>query len=161
MNRILAIAVLVAVAISGLIGYRLGTASGRVAHTETLADIAKQTARAANLATKAVEAARAKERQHAEALASIASKYEQDKLNVQANAARIVADLRAGNRRLHQRWQAAQATADLSRAVASAGQSDAEARDREESAGRAIAAADQCDAQVEGLQAVIRADRGE
>ena len=139
--------------------YWLGGASARTDLAEYKAKVAEQTAHVADLATKAERIARETEQAHAKALESVAEQYEQDKQDAQATADRLVADLRAGNERLHQRWQASQATARLSGAVASATELDAEARDREESASRAIAAADQCDAQVEGLQAVIEADR--
>lgn len=99
------------------------------------------------------------ERGKAQALAQIATDYEAEKRAIETAAERTVADLRSGNVRLHQRWQAAIATSELSRAVASAAEPDGSAADRQESAGRIIAAADQCDAQVRGLQQVIEADR--
>jgi len=99
------------------------------------------------------------ERRKAEALTAIAEQYEQDKVTNESTHDALVANLRAGNERLHQRWQAAIATGDLSRTVASAAESDAAARDREESAARAVRAAADADAQIRGLQEVIRADR--
>ena len=99
------------------------------------------------------------ERRKAEALTAIAEQYEQDKATNDRKQSDLVASLRAGNERLHQRWQAALATGDLSRTVASAAESDAAARDREESAARAVRAAADADAQIRGLQEVIRADR--
>ena len=99
------------------------------------------------------------ERRKAEALTAIAEQYEQDKATNDRKQSDLVASLRAGNERLHQRWQAAIATGDLPRTVASAAESDAAARDREESAARAVRAAADADAQIRGLQEVIRADR--
>ncbi|MBH1408994.1 endopeptidase [Stenotrophomonas maltophilia] len=96
------------------------------------------------------------ERSSAAAANVLASKYEKEKSDAQKASDRLIADLRAGNQRLHQRWQATVATAELSAAAAAASQSDGRADDRIESAGRAIGAAAQCDAQVKGLQAFAR-----
>ncbi|HDS1531968.1 TPA: endopeptidase [Stenotrophomonas maltophilia] len=93
------------------------------------------------------------ERASAQAANHLAAAYEREKNDAQKASDRLVADLRAGNQRLHQRWQATVATAELSAAVAAASQPDGRADDRIESAGRAVGAAAQCDAQVRGLQA--------
>ncbi|EMR0514617.1 endopeptidase [Stenotrophomonas maltophilia] len=93
------------------------------------------------------------ERGSAAAANNLASKYEKEKNDAQKASDLLVADLRAGNQRLHQRWQASIATAELSAAAAAASQSDGRADDRIESAGRVVGAAAQCDAQVRGLQA--------
>jgi len=103
----------------------------------------------ANASTEALKA----ERSSAVAANALASKYEKEKNDAQTASDRLVADLRAGNQRLHQRWQASIATAELSAAAAAASQPDGRADDRIESAGRAVGAAAQCDAQVRGLQA--------
>ncbi|MHC9085352.1 lysis system i-spanin subunit Rz [Luteimonas sp. RIT-PG2_3] len=96
------------------------------------------------------------ERAKSAALAQVAQQYEQDKADAQKRADRVVADLRAGNERLHQRWQAAIATSELSAASAASGQLDAAAEDRAESAGAIVRAAIEADAQIRGLQAVVR-----
>ncbi|MBH1388666.1 endopeptidase [Stenotrophomonas maltophilia] len=93
------------------------------------------------------------ERDSAAAANALASKYEKEKNDAKTASERLVADLRAGNQRLHQRWQASVATAELSAAAAAASQPDGRADDRIESAGRAVGAAAQCDAQVRALQA--------
>ncbi|HEL2977504.1 TPA: lysis protein [Stenotrophomonas maltophilia] len=93
------------------------------------------------------------ERGSAAAANTLASKYEKEKNDAQKASDRLVADLRAGNQRLHQRWQASIATAGLSSAAAAASQPDGRADDRIESAGRAVGAAAQCDVQVRALQA--------
>lgn len=93
------------------------------------------------------------ERSSAAAANTLASRYEKERNDAQKASDRFVADLRAGNQRLHQRWQATVATAELSAAAAAASQSDGRADDRIESAGRAVGAAAQCDAQVRALQA--------
>ncbi len=93
------------------------------------------------------------ERANAAKANAVAAQYEKDKAYAQAASDRLVADLRAGNQRLHDRWQASIATGQLSAAAAAASLVDGGADDRFQSAGRAIGAADACDAQVKGLQA--------
>lgn len=98
----------------------------------------------------------ASERASAQAANRLAATYEKEKDDAQKASDRLIADLRAGNQRLHQRWQATVATAELSAAAAAARQPDGRADDRIESAGRAIGAAAECDAQVRGLQEFAR-----
>jgi hypothetical protein len=93
------------------------------------------------------------ERANAAKASAVAAQYEKDKADAQAASDRLVADLRSGNQRLHDRWQAAIATSELSAAVAAGAVADGGADDRHQSAGRIIGAADACDAQVKGLQA--------
>ena len=96
------------------------------------------------------------ERAHAADLARIAATYEQDKIDAQAAADRVVSDLRAHNLRLQNRWAGCPA---VPQATPTAGQPDAAADDRAESAGRIVRAAAECDATVRGLQAIVLADR--
>lgn len=107
--------------------------------------------------------ARLVEFDHAQSIARAAQSYEQDKHDAETQANNVAADLRAGTVRLRTYWQGCQA--DLARLVsqtaASAGESDAAARSREESAGRAIGAAAACDAQVRGLQQILIDERKE
>lgn len=154
-----ACALLLCVAVVFGIGYRLGSASGRAAVAECKAKAEKTVAQMAKAESELQAKYRKAEQAKAQALADVAEQYEQDKTNAKTAHDRLVADLRAGHERLHQRWRASEATARLSGAVASAAELDAAERDRQESAARAIAAADQCDAQVKGLQDVVRADR--
>ena len=99
------------------------------------------------------------EREMARRMAGIAADYEREMQDAQDRADRVVADLRAGNVSLHRRWQACDATARVSAAATAPGFADGGADDRNESAGRIVRAAAECDSQVRGLQAVIRADR--
>src|SRR5688500_18033652 len=108
-----------------------------------------------------LQAARAKEQAAAKRVDQAAKQYEQDKLDAQTAHDRLVAELRAGNKRLHDRWQASVATSELSSAAERAAFADAAERERQDSAARIIAAADRCDAQVSGLQEVVKADRSE
>jgi len=133
---------------------------GSVAQAHRAADVAsaaRDKARderdAANTALAEANDVLAAERASAQAANHLAATYEKEKNDAQKASDRLIADLRAGNQRLHQRWQASIATAELSAAAAAASQSDGRADDRIESAGRAIGAAAQCDAQVRALQA--------
>ena len=72
---------------------------------------------------------------------------------------RIVADLRAGNLVLRERWTSCQTSSGLPRSTANTGEPDAGTADRDESAGRIVQAAAQCDAQVKGLQNLLRLER--
>jgi len=108
---------------------------------------------AANAELAQVNTVIATERANAAKASAVAAQYEKDKADAQAASDRLVADLRAGNQRLHTRWQAAIATGELSAAAAAASVADGGAADRIESAGRIIGTAAACDAQVKGLQA--------
>ena len=100
-----------------------------------------------------VHAVLTQERANTLAANELAARYEKEKADAQAASDRVVADLRSGTARLHARWEASTATAQLSATAAAAAQPDGGAGGRFESAGRAIGAAEQCDAQVRGLQA--------
>lgn len=134
---------------------------GVAAVSDASAEQAKQEASQARAEVDALRKTLDTERKRADAMTAIAQNYEEEKDAAAAESDRVIADLRAGNLRLRQLWQAQAATADLSQAVARAAQPDEGARDREESAARIVRAADECDAQVRGLQAVIEADRRE
>jgi len=85
---------------------------------------------------------------------------EQEREDAQLKADAVIADLGAGNLRLRQHWQGCQATAALSAATASAGQSDAAEQGRRAGSGDLVRLAAEWDAKERGLHAVIRADRG-
>lgn len=120
---------------------------------------AVERAQGAEAALAQTQAALAEEREMARRMAGIAADYERERQDAQAEADRLVADLVAGNVSLHRRWQACDATARVSAAATAPSFADGGADDRNESAGRIVRAAAECDAQVRGLQAVIRADR--
>lgn len=132
---------------------------GSAALSDAGARTAQQEADYQRSRANAVEGVLIKERAKNEALVEISTKYEADKREIETAAERTVADLRAGNLRLRQLWEAKAATADLSATVAAASQPDDGAADRKESASRIVRAAAECDAQVVRLQEVIRADR--
>lgn len=129
--RVIIVAVISVLA--GIVGYWQGSKS---AETEHLNEVRKL------------------EQDLAVAQAGVSDAYEKGKKNAESKSAAVVADLRAGNLRLQQRWAVCAATPAPS-------ESDAAARDREESAGRIVRAAAECDAQVRGLQDLLLLERGE
>lgn len=90
---------------------------------------------------------------------AVSAAYEKGKKDAEATAKRTVADLRAGNLVLHNRWTACKTSADLPAAAAGPSELDAGTSDRNESAGRVVQAAAQCDAQVRGLQELLLLER--
>ncbi len=149
MMRTLLVAVLL---LAGVVVWQRGSLA--VAHrAENAAVLARDQARG-----QLSEVGRTLTQERANTIAAnrLAAQYEKERIDAQAVSDRVVAELRSGNVRLHQRWRAAVATSQLSAAAAAGAQSDGGTNDRIESAGRAIGAAAQCDAQVKGLQAFAR-----
>lgn len=124
------------------------------AHT-ALADYRREAAE--TIARFEVEA-RATEQRHAADMSRIGREHREELDHAQTAADRLVADLRAGNVRLQERWRGC-AAASLPSTGGGPGGADEGARDREESASRIVLAARQCDAQVKGLQKVVLSDR--
>jgi hypothetical protein len=106
----------------------------------------------------AIAAARSEEQTRARYMAGVDAAYQRGLTDASAKGERVAADLRAGALQLRQRWQGCEAR-HLPGPAAPASVADADADDRAASAGRIVRAAAECDAQVEGLQALIRADR--
>lgn len=90
---------------------------------------------------------------------AVSAAYEKGKADAEANAKRVVADLRAGNLVLRDRWASCQASSGLPRPTPDTSEPDARTADRDESAGRIVQAAAQCDAQVRGLQELLLLER--
>ena len=90
---------------------------------------------------------------------AVSAAYEKGKADAEANAKRVVADLRAGNLVLRERWSACKAGDGLPNPAANTSEPDTGTADRDESAGRIVQAAAQCDAQVKGLQNLLRLER--
>ena len=107
----------------------------------------------------ATEAASRHKDELAAAQNKVSAAYEKGKSDAEAAAKRTVADLRAGNLVLRERWSACKAGDGVSSPTTNPSEPDAGARDREESAGRIIQAAAQCDAQVKGLQDLLTLER--
>lgn len=139
--------------------YHLGGANGRAKLAECRAQAEKTVAEMARAEADLQAKYRKAEQDKATALAGVAQQNEQDRADAQDAYERDVANLRAGNLRLQQRWQASESTCRVSGAAASAAVADAAAADREASAARIVRAARDADAQIRGLQAVVREDR--
>lgn len=126
--------------------------------SELRASVALSTAASADAIAAAERRARERNEELSAAYILAASNYDRGVRNAEDAGARVVADLRADNLRLHRRWTDAEARArDLSAAAADSGAPDAAAEDRAESAARIVRAAAECDAQVRALQDIVRA----
>lgn len=130
---------------------------GRGLRADSRADAAEQRAQASDARVKALSDVLADERARARRANEIAAKYEQDKINAEADAKRTVDDLRAGNLRLRKLWQGCEGR--LPEADGGSGKPDAISDDRAESAGRIVRAADEADAQIMALQRFILSER--
>lgn len=151
-----AVAALLAVAaIAGGVGYWQG---GK--HAKTAAELAMAEHLAADRKAESdhKDKVRQLEQDLATAQADVSEAYEKGKKDAETTGAAVTADLRAGNLRLQHRWAGCE-TQRLADAAAVAGELDAAARDREESAGRIVRAAAECDAQVRGLQELLILER--
>ena len=156
MNLTLALALILAAILglggAGAAGYNKGkTDAERVAKLK-MDEHLVQDREAERIATEAAS-------RHKDALATAQNKvsaaYEKGKSDAEAAAKRTVADLRAGNLVLRERWTSCQTSSGLPRPTANTGEPDAGTADRDESAGRIVQAAAQCDAQVRGLQELL------
>lgn len=151
---ILTRALLVAlIALAGFAVWQRGT----VAQAERARDNAQVAKKVAEQERDNAIAVIAVERQRVKRAEAVATQYEQEKADAESKGAAVADGLRAGNLRLQQRWAGCEAR--MSGITASSGQPDGAADDRADSAGRIVRAAAACDAQVRGLQALIRSDR--
>ena len=107
----------------------------------------------------ATEAASRHKDELAAAQNKVSAAYEKGKSDAEAAAKRTVADIRAGNLVLRNRWTACKASLGMPTAPPAPGEPDAGTADRDESAGRIVQAAAQCDAQVRGLQELLLLER--
>jgi hypothetical protein len=153
------------VAISFALGAWIGgkwnaadTHAARQELADARAEWARERERLADEHTQAVVAVLTRERQLAQALADESNRYERKIKNAQTASDRITADLRNSVLQLRQRWAGCE-TRHLSATPPAAGEPDATAADRAGSAARIVRAAAACDAQVKGLQAILRAER--
>lgn len=97
------------------------------------------------------------ERQRVKRAEAVATQYEQEKADAESKGAAVADGLRSRALRLQDRWACCEAR--VSDLAASPSEPDGAADDRADSAGRIVRAAAACDAQVRGLQALVRADR--
>lgn len=130
---------------------------GTVAQAERARDNARTAKVVAEQERDNAIAVIAVERQRVKRAEAVATQYEQEKADAESKGAAVADGLRAGNLRLQQRWAGCEAR--VSDLADSSGQPDGATDDRADSAGRIVRAAAACDAQVRGLQALVRADR--
>lgn len=145
----------IGLALASGVGYYYGTQ-----HATARGDLAMERHLADALRADAAHKQKVEEieRALAHSQVAISEAYEHGKRDAESAGAAVVADLRAGSLRLQQRWSGCEAQR-LSSTASTPSEPDATARDREESAGRIIRAAAQCDAQVRGLQALLIRER--
>ncbi|MDR0701301.1 MAG: hypothetical protein LBF61_02660 [Azoarcus sp.] len=149
-------------AIIAAIAFALGLWAGialQCASRERLAsEWAEERERLAREHTQALADVLSRERRLAQRLADESQRYEQERKNAQETSDRVARSLRSNALQLRQRWAGCEA-ARLPATPPAARQPDATAADRADSAGRIVRAADECDAQVKGLQALLKAER--
>ena len=141
---------------AGAVGYRKGAANA-----ELKAQVAMDAHLAADIREEqaAREEAALRKDKLIEAQNAVSAAYEKGKNDAEAAAKRTIADLRAGNLVLRDRWTACKASLGVPAAPPDPSEPDAGTGDREESAGRIVQAAAQCDAQVRGLQELLLLER--
>ncbi len=127
------------------------SAAGRVAAEQRANGLAQD--------LKQSEAARVAEHAQAVRFGLAANQFEQDKTDAESHASKLAADLRAERVRLRPTWRCP--AASVPGVAASAGQPDAAAADRAESAARVVRAAADADAQIRALQAILKSERNE
>ncbi|MHC1670453.1 endopeptidase [Stenotrophomonas maltophilia] len=150
MSRVLLVAL---IALAGFAVWQRGT----LAQAERARDNAQTAKKVAEQERDNAIAVIAVERQRVKRAEAVAIQYEQERADAESKGAAVADGLRAGNLRLQQRWAGCEAR--VSDLAAASGQPDGAANDRADSAGRIVRAAAACDAQVRGLQALVRADR--
>lgn len=156
--------VLVAAAIIGLAfairanGYRDGANAARAECEQQLRELANQAAAMERMMREA-------ERQHIEQLARIDQEHQETLRHAKAEAERTIADLRAGNIRLRERFTCPAPAGDgVPEAAAGSGRRDARASgglstEDAEFLLRLAAEADEVTRQLQACQAVVRSDR--
>jgi hypothetical protein len=138
-------------------GYYEGHQQEKNVLTAQLATI--KAADAAQLA-KEEAAARATEQADAQHLAVITQTYEQDKANDKKAADATIASLRAGTLKLRAEWSCTpQLAASVSAAASGGSGADAAAEQRYQDAATLVRNADDADATIRALQAVVASDR--
>lgn len=160
MNLRLAIAA-AALLLAGLIGWEWRDRSADADMAKVEADRADERAAAAVKLAQSEAMAREQEHRHAADMDRIGQQYLEDLSNAKAESDRVVADLRSGNLRLQDRWRGCGEAPGVPDPFSGTRTPDAVTLDREASAGRIVQAAAECDAQVIGLQSIIRKDRGQ
>lgn len=130
---------------------------GTVAQAERARDYAQTAKAVAEQERDNAIAVIAVERQRVKRADTIAAKTLEEMRDAESKGAVVADGLRTRALRLQDRWAGCEAR--VSDLAAASGQPDGAADDRADSAGRIVRAAAACDAQVRGLQALVRADR--
>ena len=143
-------------------GHHVAAQAGAIKLAAVTAANAQSAQHVAELAEQASEQVRAAEHAQAAGIAAIDSQHEQDMEHAKANAERTIAGLRAGTIRLRAEWSCTPAlVAEVSRSAGDTGIPDAGADLRAEGAGHLIGNADEADAEIKALQAILRQERGQ
>lgn len=148
-----------ALMLAGLIGWEWRDRSADAAMAQVEADRASERAAAAERLANFEAMAREQEHRHAADMDRIAQQYLEELSNAKAESDRVVADLRSGAIRLQDRWRGCGEPSPVPDFDAGTRAPDAVTIDREQGAADLVYAARACDAQVKGLQAIIRKDR--
>lgn len=140
------------------LAYWLGGQGARADLAEYKTTVAKQAAHVADLATKASELARKAEQANAAKLAAIAQTHEDTLRDIEKRSEDRIAGLESGTLRIRKLWAGCE-TSRLSDPIARAAELTGQDRLRRESSERIVRAVERVQAQRDGLQAVVRADR--
>ena len=153
----LIICLFLSVGISGKVGYDKGYESAQLKAKVAMDAHLVEDREAEDVAKEKAE----KKRVELEtAISQAGEAYEKGKKDAQATAKTVTADLRTGNLVLRDRWEnTCPANTNVPAPAPSPSEPDAGAGDREASAGRIVQAAATCDAQVRGLQDILRSER--
>ena len=162
MNFLTAPVLYALLAAAGIAGIAAGVQTVRLSneradHAETKRQTAETLARLAELTAKAATAVRARETEVRDLLDASNAFREQGIADAVESQQVLVADLRAGNRRLRQQWAGCPAADAVPGDSGTESGADGGAELRAESAGRIARAGDDADIQVRGLQAYARA----
>jgi len=130
---------------------------GAVAQVERARDNAQTAKKVAEQERDNAIAVIAVERQRVKRAEAVATQYEQEKADAESKGAAVADGLRSRAIRLQDRWAGCEAR--VSDLAASPGPVDDRADDRAEGASDLVRAAAEADAQIRGLQALIRSDR--
>lgn len=151
-----AVAALGLLVMVGGFGYVKGHAAGKAAGD---ARVAALTAQYAEASARAAAAAQARQQAAQTQIAAIDARHAQELKDAKAKSDAVIADLRNGTLRLRREWAGCEATASVPGTIAGAGEPDAAATRRAESAAAIVRIGAEADAQIRALQAVIKADR--
>ena len=141
----------------GIQTYRLHGAQGEVVKLQR--DVANERLKAATDLLLFNAASRAKEQAMQAGFDQALTETRKEQADAQANADRLVADLRAGTVRLRREWLACTSAASVPGTAEPAAGADAGTDDRAGLAAAVVRAGAECAIHVRGLQRLLRAER--